>query len=349
MKATSSLLKANNPLSDTVKQKAVLDSREENVLSFDEKIKTFGFSPLRTSKTEILQINLGKMCNQVCDHCHVDAGPDRKEIMTKETMLDCLRVLKDSEIKTVDLTGGAPEMNPEFTWFVQEIHKLKKEIIVRSNLTYITSNKKNNSLPSFFKENSVTVISSLPCYTASNTDKQRGEGVFSKSIEALKLLNEVGYGKEGSGLNLHLVYNPGGAFLPPSQEKLKADYQRELNDGFDVVFNDLYTITNMPISRYLDYLLAIGKLEEYMDKLISSFNPSTVNTLMCLNTLSVGWDGKLFDCDFNQMLEMPLSSGVSQYIKEYNVALLEDRRICTGQHCFGCTAGAGSSCQGSIV
>jgi radical SAM/Cys-rich protein len=269
--------------------------------------------------------------------------------MSRETMEQCLSALKKSSAHTVDLTGGAPEMNPHFQWFVAAITKMNKKVIVRSNLTILVSNKKYRPYVDFFKEHGVTVISSLPCYTKENTDKQRGDGVFGKSIEALKLLNTVGYGVERSGLELHLVYNPGGPALPPSQEKLKVDYKRELMEHFGIVFNDLYTITNLPISRFLDFLVAAGRYDEYMHKLIDNFNPSAAMGVMCRNTISVGWDGQLYDCDFNQMLELKVKNGAPQHIVDFNQDELNKRDIIVNQHCYGCTAGAGSSCQGAIA
>ena len=288
------------------------------------------------------------MCNQVCKHCHVDAGPDRKEIMTKETMQYCLDVLQKTAIAKVDLTGGAPEMNPNFKWFVDEIKKLDRHVMVRSNLTILQANGFED-YADFMAKHNVEIISSLPYYKASFTDKQRGDGVFDKSIAAIKKLNERGYGKDNTALTLDLVYNPVGAFLPPSQHQLEQDYKRELLRNFGIVFNNLYTITNMPISRFLDYLIESGNYESYMQKLIDSFNPSAALNVMCKFTLSVGWDGALFDCDFNQMLEMNLNHGAPNHIRDFDLAKLEQRRIITGQHCYGCTAGAGSSCGGATA
>jgi len=313
---------------------------------FKDKLSETGLFPLIPTETEILQINLGKLCNQVCEHCHVDAGPDRTEIMTKEVLQSCIGFAKNSSIHTVDLTGGAPEMNPDFKWFVSELNQLNKKIIVRSNLTILTY-KKYLDIPQFFKDNNVTVVSSLPCYTKDNVDKQRGNGVFKRSIQALKTLNDLGYGIKGSGLELDLVFNPGGPSLPPEQASLELDYKRELKDLFDIEFNHLYTITNLPISRFLDFLLKTGKTEEYMDKLIEAYNPVAAQNVMCRNTLSVGWDGNLFDCDFNQMLNLGIASSCRN-IKDVNTEELDKRNIVLGQHCFGCTAGSGSSCQGTI-
>jgi radical SAM/Cys-rich protein len=231
---------------------------------------------------------------------------------------------------------------------VSQARTLGKKILVRSNLTVLTT-RKMEDMPVFFAENQVTVISSLPCYTAENTDRQRGDGVFERSIEALRKLNELGYGHEGSGLELHLVYNPGGPSLPPDQELLKADYKRVLAERFGIVFNELFCITNMPISRFLDDLIQQGKLAGYMHKLVDAFNPSAAEAVMCRNTLSVGWDGRLYDCDFNQMLELEVNSNSPRHIKDFHLDVLAGRQIVTRRHCFGCTAGAGSSCKGEIV
>jgi len=317
--------------------------------TFKEKLQSIGAFPLVPSRLEIFQVNVGYMCNQVCQHCHVDAGPDRKEMMTRETMLSCLDQIGESGAHTVDLTGGAPEMNPDFRWFVEQISTLGvKEIIVRSNLTILVSNKKYRDLPSFFREHGIHVMSSLPFYNKDKTDNQRGDGVFEKSIEALRMLNEVGYGMNNSGLKLDLVYNPSGAFLPSSQEGLEREYKKHLLQDLGIHFNNLLALTNLPISRFLDYLIASDNYEEYMESLLASFNPSAVNGVMCRNTLSVGWDGRLFDCDFNQMLNLELDVK-SPNIKDFNSGEWNGREIKISQHCYGCTAGAGSSCQGATV
>jgi len=339
------LQKQNNELTIAAHQVKTLENTSE--VKFSEKLKGINLFPLKPTTIEILQINLGKLCNQVCEHCHVDAGPNRTEIMIKEVLQQCLDAAKTPTIHTIDLTGGAPEMNPDFRWFVSELSKLGKKVIVRSNLTILTY-KKYLDIPQFYKDNNVTVISSMPCYTKDNVDKQRGNGVFERSIQALQRLNELGYGKEGSGLELDLVYNPGGASLPPEQKSLELDYKRELKELFNIEFNNLFAITNLPISRFLDFLLKEEKYEVYMNKLIESFNPAAVKEVMCRNTISVGWDGKLFDCDFNQMLELGVASS-SQNIKDFDGEQLKNRNIILGQHCYGCTAGAGSSCQGTIT
>lgn len=347
-----SLLARNNDLANTQRQLEILSNgifKSGELPTFAEKIKESNQFPLKPKKLEILQINVGYMCNQVCAHCHVDAGPDRKEIMTRETMQQCLDVIKTAGVHTLDLTGGAPEMNPNFRWFVEEASKLGvKDFIVRSNLTIIRANKKYYDLPEFFKKHNVHVVSSMPHWTKGKTDKQRGNGVFDKSIKALQMLNEVGYGKEGSGLQLDLVYNPSGAFLPGDQAALESDFKKALLDDFGIVFNSLFAITNLPISRFLDYLIASENYEDYMYALVEAYNPMAVANVMCTNTLSVSWDGWLYDCDFNQMLNLKVASK-AKHISEYNEELLNNRNIIINQHCYGCTAGAGSSCQGTVA
>jgi radical SAM/Cys-rich protein len=337
-------------LSYAERQIEILENEADNRQPFfEDKLEIIGMNPLKATGIEIMQVNMGKMCNQVCKHCHVDAGPDRKEIMTQATMQSILDVLKTTDIQTVDLTGGAPEMNPNFRWFVEEISKLGRHIIVRCNLTIILANPKYHDLPQFFKRHKVEVVSSLPFYTSSRTDRQRGDGVFNKSIEALKLLNEVGYGKSDSGLTLNLVYNPAGAFLPPSQEALEKEFKTALKKDFNIEFNSLFAITNLPISRFLDYLVNSGNYESYMQELVDAFNPAVAVSVMCRNTLSIGWDGYLYDCDFNQMLDLKVSQSKSQHISEFDLDALNNREIIVGRHCFGCTAGSGSSCGGSVV
>jgi len=294
-------------------------------------------------------VNLGYMCNQTCGHCHVDAGPDRKEIMTRATMQQCLDALASTSIPTVDLTGGAPEMNPDFRWSVEEITKLGRKTIVRCNLTIIMANKKYHDLPQFFAEHKIEVVSSLPFYNKSRTDAQRGDGVFEDSIKALQMLNAVGYGMPGSGLILNLVYNPNGAFLPGSQNSLEQQFKKELKRNFNIEFNSLFAITNMPISRFLDYLIESGNYEEYMQKLIEAFNPVAAQNVMCRNTISIGWDGNLYDCDFNQMLGLKVNHGTPNHISNWDLNALNSREIVLNQHCFGCTAGSGSSCGGSVA
>ena len=346
-----SLLAEHNKLSNASAQIEILEhgSEEYNLVPFQQKLEEANLYPLTPTTISIFQINVGKMCNQVCKHCHVDAGPDRKEIMTTETMEQCLQVLAaNPNLQTVDLTGGAPEMNPNFRWFVEEIKKLNRHIIVRCNLTIIRANKKYYDLPEFYKKHNIEVVSSLPFYSKDRTDKQRGDGVFEDSIDALQMLNAVGYGMEGSDLKLNLVYNPAGAFLPASQDALEKEFKTALHKDFGIHFHNLFAITNLPISRFLDYLLQSGNYEKYMEKLIDAYNPMAAANVMCRNTISIGWDGYLYDCDFNQMLELKVACN-SKHIKDYNNSILVNRNIIIGQHCFGCTAGAGSSCGGEVT
>ena len=351
--ATKSLKARQNALSNTQRQLDILSSglfQDGTLPTFEEKIKAHQLDTIRPKTLQILQINLGYMCNQVCAHCHVDAGPDRKEMMLDQTLEDCLSVMRNNSIETVDLTGGAPEMHPKFRWFVEQIRTQTtvKEIIVRSNLTIIMANKKYHDLPIFFAKHKVHVVSSLPFYKRNKTDRQRGSGVFDQSIKALLKLNEVGYGKVHSSLELDLVYNPSGAFLPGDQQSLENDFKIALKEDFDIDFNQLFTITNLPISRFLDYLIVSENYEEYMHTLVDAFNPLAAENVMCTNTLSVSWEGYLYDCDFNQMLELKVDSD-HQHIRDFNLNALEKRKIHLSQHCYGCTAGAGSSCQGSIA
>ncbi|MCK5701554.1 MAG: arsenosugar biosynthesis radical SAM protein ArsS [Cyclobacteriaceae bacterium] len=339
-----SLQKLKSRLSNAETQVEILsDSRSIGIPDFTRKLADTGLFPLPPTNIDILQVNVGKMCNQVCRHCHVDAGPDRKEIMTKETMQYCLDSLTNSNISIVDITGGAPEMNPDFRWFVEEISSLGKQIIVRSNLTILLANSKFHDLPEFYKRHKVNVVSSLPHFSARRTDAQRGEGVFDKSISALKLLNEVGYANEDSDLILDLVFNPSGAILPGDQASLEQEFKIRLKKSYDIRFNNLFTITNLPISRFLDYLIASNNYEEYMQELVHAYNPVAAEGVMCRNIISVGWDGYLYDCDFNQMLELKLKTA-PQHIKDFDYKRISDREIVLGQHCYGCTAGAGSSC-----
>jgi radical SAM/Cys-rich protein len=342
-----SLKARQHTLSAVAGQLEVLE--QAALIPFQQKLEEATLFPLTPTQATILQINIGKMCNQTCAHCHVDAGPDRKEIMTRETMQQCLDALVINEkFTTVDITGGAPEMNPDFRWFVGEIKKLNKHIIVRCNLTIIKANKKYYDLPVFFKQHNIEVVSSLPFYTKDRTDKQRGDGVFEDSIAALQMLNEVGYGIENSGLVLNLVYNPAGAFLPPSQQSLENDFKTALYKDYGIQFNNLFAITNLPISRYLDWLLQTNNYEKYMQKLIAAYNPVAAANVMCRNTISVSWDGYLYDCDFNQMLDLKIDCN-TKHIKDFNYNIIKNRNIIIGQHCYGCTAGAGSSCGGTVA
>lgn len=340
-----SLQRRESYLAKAPNQIQLLEKDKLHGTRFSDKLKEFNQFPLKPTPIEILQVNLGYMCDLTCEHCHVDAGPDRKEIMTEETLQQILDVIDQTDVKTVDLTGGAPEMNPHFKWFVTELSKRNVKTIVRSNLTILVSNKNYKTYPQFFKDNNVEVIASMPCYTQDNVDQQRGNGVFNRSIEALKVLNSLGYGMEGSDLALHLVFNPGGPSLPPDQKSLENDYKVRLFEDWGLHFHNLYTITNLPISRFLDFLIAADRYEEYMEKLVNAYNPVAAENVMCKNTISVDWEGYLYDCDFNQMLQLKVAAK-GQHISEFDVDTLNNRQIVLGQHCYGCTAGAGSSCQG---
>jgi radical SAM/Cys-rich protein len=315
---------------------------------FTQKLEEHSMS-LRRGRPEILQVNVGKLCNLTCVHCHVNAGPKRKEIVTRETIDRILDWFGKTDIPTIDLTGGAPEMIADFRYFIQRVKELQppRHVIDRCNLTIMLA-RGYDGLAEFLAKNKVEIIASMPCYSPENVNAQRGEGVFEGSIKALQLLNSLGYGRDPE-LPLHLVYNPVGAFLPPPQNELEADFKRELSAYFGIVFNKLYTITNLPIGRFASYLRHSKRLEEYMQLLMSAFNPATINGLMCRNTISVGWRGEIYDCDFNQQLGMQWKNGTPIFLWDVDPSEIDDREIMTGDHCFGCTAGAGSSCGGAIV
>jgi radical SAM/Cys-rich protein len=341
------LTNSQHPLADTATQRATL-AGVRTPRTFEDAVAGCGHDPLRATVISTLQINLGKRCNQACRHCHVDAGPDRREVMPPHVLDACLSFFDASDIPTLDITGGAPEMHPSFRDIVRRARAAGRHVMDRCNLT-ITQLPNYSYLPDFLAEHRVEVVASLPSFAARLTDTQRGSGVFEASISALRRFNEVGYGIEGSGLLLHLVTNPVGAFLPGSQTALEFDWKRELHRRHGVTFNRLFTITNMPISRFLQFLIDSGNLQGYMDRLAGAFNPAAVNGLMCRNTLSVGWDGRLYDCDFNQMLELGTADEAPPTIFDATPAALAGRRIVVGPHCFGCTAGAGSSCGGTTV
>jgi len=317
------------------------------------KHKSIDLTPITITN---LQVNITKLCNQACVHCHVDASPKRKEQMDLDSVNKCLQILEENkEIVNLDLTGGAPELNPHFDYFVTEARKLNKHVMVRHNLTVtidgnpITGESKMY-LPEFYAENSIEVISSLPYYQEYFTDKQRGKGVFVKSIESIKMLNNVGYGSEDPKLELNLVYNPVGAFLPAEQSSLENDFKKELKDKYDITFNKLFTITNMPINRFKTQLKNLNAYHDYMNKLINSFNPIAAKGIMCRNLISVSYDGNLYDCDFNQMLDMNILKGNKiMSIHDFNFMELVKRNIRFDSHCFGCTAGGGSSCGGTTT
>jgi radical SAM/Cys-rich protein len=319
------------------------ETRFENVL------QRHGMAPLSRRPVETLQVNVGKLCNQACHHCHVDAGPKRTERMTLSTAKRVLALLEASpDVATMDVTGGAPELNPNFRLLVEGARRLGRRVIDRCNLTVLWE-EEMEWLPAFLVELGVELTCSLPCYTATNVDQQRGKGVYDKSLEALRLLNRLGYGTSGSDLTLNLVYNPVGPFLPPSQAKLEGDYKRELG-ALGIEFHRLFTITNMPIKRFAADLTRAGKEQEYLGLLVNHFNPATVDGLMCRSLVSVGWDGRLYDCDFNQMLEIALAPPLPRTIDDLeSLEQLDGAVIATADHCFGCTAGAGSSCGGETV
>ena len=317
------------------------------ITAFDKRVKDTLPEGLYSLGVEILQVNLGFLCNQACSHCHVQASPFRKEIMERSTMELILKAASTLKCSYVELTGGAPEMNPDFKWFVHELTQAGHNVKVRTNLTVLVE-PVTAETPKFLKKHRVKLLASMPCYLEANVNSQRGSGVFEKTIAALKQLNSLGYGQEPD-LTLDLVYNPGGAFLPPSQQALEADYRRELSSRFGIVFNQLLTITNMPIGRFFAELVQEQKDNEYMTLLQQSFNPLTIDALMCCRQISIGWDGALYDCDFNLSLGVTVNHNAPAHVREFDVKALTKRRIVTGDHCFGCTAGSGSSCTGSLI
>lgn len=345
-KLLPTLRKQAHPLAQSAYQRELLATLPHP--SFAQTVATAGYRPLRATGIDVLQINVGKRCNQTCAHCHVDAGPERKEVMTRAVVDACLAFLEKYRVATVDITGGAPEMHPDFREIVERATALGCHVIDRCNLT-ITRLPNYAYVPEFLAAHKVEIIASLPSYALRQTDAQRGDGVFEDSIAALQHLNSLGYGKTDSGLLLNLVTNPAGAFLPGNQRSLEADWKRQLQRRYNIEFNHLYTITNMPISRFLEFLLRSGNLEAYMERLVTAFNPATVAGLMCRYTLSIGWDGRLYDCDFNQMLDLGLAPGTPDTIFEATLEQLEQRIIQLDQHCYGCTAGTGSSCGGATT
>lgn len=314
---------------------------------FESKLEAAGLE-LKRGKIEILQVNLGKLCNLACVHCHVEAGPSKtRENMDEQTAQALVRFMDQCRPETLDLTGGAPELNPHFQYLVREARKRNLHVIDRCNLTVLFL-PGQEATAQFLADHQVEIVASLPCYLRENVDKQRGKGVFDDSIRALLKLNELGYGKEGTGLLLNLVYNPIGHHLPPDQKALELDYKQRLLMDFGIIFNRLYTITNMPITRYQKYLSAFHQYENYIELLEKNFNPEAARHVMCRNTLSIGWDGRIYDCDFNQALDMEIRNGKPLTIFDLDLEKLEGFKILTGDHCFGCTAGAGSSCQGAL-
>jgi radical SAM/Cys-rich protein len=318
------------PLADADRQLAQLSDLQMGT-DFQTALTREGLWPLQPTSIDVLQINVGRLCNQTCRHCHVDAGPDRTEVMSRETAAECVEALRRTSISSVDITGGAPELNPNFRWLVEQCTSLGRHVMDRCNLTILETGP-HRDLPEFFADHQVELLCSLPHYQPACTDLQRGDGVFEKSIRALRRLNELGYGNGRSGLRLVLVTNPVGAVLPAAQWSLEAEWKRELKRSYDISFDALYTIT-----------------EAYMQRLVESFNPQAAHGVMCRNTISVGWDGRLYDCDFNQMLDIPLAGDAGGHIRDFDPAALEARTIQTNRHCFGCTAGAGSSCGGATL
>lgn len=324
-----------------------LSDKKPGLKPFDAALKESNLFPLTSVGITVFQVNMGYLCNQACRHCHVDASPVSKQIMSGETVDKCLHILSCGRYPAVDITGGAAEMNPDYRRFVEGIRALGLHVKTRTNLTILLE-EGYRDLPSFFAKNNVEVIASLPYYLKDMVDGQRGDGTFEASIEALRLLNVQGYGQQGSRLALNLVYNPCGAFLPPSQKAIEADFRRELKKRYGVAFNSVFTITNMPVGRFLGFLKQSGNLGRYMDRLLSSYNPAAAGSVMCRNTISVGYDGSLYDCDFNQMLGLKCL-GASDHLDNFDPEALAFRRVATGPHCYGCTAGAGSSCTGAVA
>jgi radical SAM/Cys-rich protein len=345
---TSSLQSRRVPLAHPEQQLALLDAIEGDA-DFDAELARAGWATLTPAALEIFQINLGKLCNMTCRHCHVDAGPDRSDaMMSRETVEACLRALDQTNAHTVDLTGGAPELHPEFRFLVDQAVARGKHVIDRCNLSVLLL-PRNKGLANWLGERGVEIVASLPHYRRRNTDAQRGDGAFEKSIEALKLLNEAGYGKGDPRRTLSLMTNPAGAFLAPAQGSIEKEWHTALQHDFGVTFDRLLALNNMPISRFLEWLVDSGNLESYMEKLTGSFNPGTIAGLMCRNTISISWDGRLFDCDFNQMLDLDAIPESAMTVHAFDFARWQARRVVTRRHCFGCTAGAGSSCGGSTV
>ena len=354
-KRATTLLSRRAPLVSTAVQRQTLEalslSSPAGEGDFEADLADAGWDALRPGQLEIFQLNLGKLCNMTCRHCHVDAGPDRvHENMTRQTVELCLRALDRTQAHTVDLTGGAPELNPHFRYLVDEAVGRGKHVIDRCNLTVLLLPKLRD-LPEWLAERGVEVVCSLPHYRKLNTDAQRGDGTYEKSIQALRRLNEAGYGLNDPARRLTLMHNPAGAYLPGGQASLESEWKAALSRNHDVSFDRLIALNNMPISRFLEWLLEGGNLQAYMQRLTNAFNPAAIAGLMCRNTLSISWDGRLYDCDFNQMLELDAvpADGAAPHVADFDLQALADRRIVTGRHCYGCTAGAGSSCGGATA
>lgn len=318
----------------------------DSVNAFDRSLASSELFPLTASCIEVLQVNMGMKCNQACRHCHAEAGPSRTEMMRPETIDKCLELVRRERFAAIDVTGGAPEMNPEYRRFIGECALTGAHVKTRTNLAILNEDGRSD-LPRFWAEKRIEVIASLPYYLEDVFDRQRGNGAFEASIKGLRMLNDAGYGME-KGLALNIVYNPCGAFLPPKQKAVEADFRKELDKRYGVKFTSLFTLTNMPVGRFLYFLKSSGNFDRYMERLRQSYNPAAAANVMCRKTLSVGWDGSLYDCDFNQMLGLRCDHGAPDHLESFDEAGLAHRRIVTGAHCFGCTAGAGSSCTGSI-
>ncbi len=327
---------------DAHEQLSVLDT--SCLQKFVDTLAVNGQYPLKAAGVDVLQMNICRKCNLFCKHCHVEAGPHRTEMMSKSLLEKCLDILRNNAISTIDITGGAPEINPYLEWFLDNASQLKRRLIVRSNLTLLLEDSYRHFIDSYVRNN-VEIVTSLPHYKAEGTDKQRGKCAFATIIEVIKKLNARGYGKENSGLVLNLVHNPTGFYLPGSQPALAREYKSRLLKDHGVYFNDLFCITNMPVGRYLEHLQKTDSLSDYMTELVNAFNSAAAENVMCKNTLSVSYDGQLYDCDFNQMLELPTETNA--HLDDFDIGTLSHRRIVLANHCYGCTAGSGSSCQGS--
>jgi radical SAM/Cys-rich protein len=344
---TSTLSSRRAPLADPTAQLALLEA--STTADFEEMLRGAGWNALTPAALEIFQINLGKLCNMTCRHCHVDAGPDRSDaMMTRETVDACLRALDQTSAHTVDITGGAPELHPEFRYLVDEAHKRGKHVIDRCNLSVLLL-ARNAGLAEWLGDRGVEIVASLPHYRQRNTDVQRGDGAFEKSIAALRLLNAAGYGQGDPHRMLSLMTNPAGAFLAAPQASIEKEWKTALQRNFGITFDRLLALNNMPISRFLEWLIESGNLDSYMSRLTDNFNPAAISGVMCRNTISVSWDGRLFDCDFNQMLDLDAVTDVRMTIETFDVAAWQQRSVVTRAHCFGCTAGAGSSCGGATA
>ena len=347
---TETLQSRRVPLADPARQLELLETVPMNGSGdFDAALARAGWPALTPTALEIFQINLGKLCNMTCRHCHVDAGPDRTDaMMSRETIDACLRALDQTTAHTVDLTGGAPEIHPHFRFVVEQAVARGKHVIDRCNLSVLLL-QRNSGLAGWLGERGVEIVASLPHHRKRNTDAQRGDGAFEKSIEALRLLNASGYGKGDPRRRLSLMMNPAGAFLAPSQASIEKEWHTALERDFGVTFDRLLALNNMPISRFLEWLVESGNLETYMARLSAGFNPGAVAGLMCRNTISISWDGRLFDCDFNQMLDLDALPESPMSVHDFDFGRWQSRRVVTKRHCFGCTAGAGSSCGGATA